>query len=198
MPFHEAATLSLTRTSRKPQGGINLVDFNPFSGSFAGVVVAENTFDASGSFIKIGIPMGLSTWGSQNSTTYSTGATVRDNLFTSSGTGAFGWAIAVAGHADAVISGNSFRNANFGGMPSSGCVPFTTLHGPDRALTAPRLSLFRCTAAKPPTPQPLIFDPSITRNIAYNQQGFTAQTIQLLICEAPSTTYAMKGFTATY
>lgn len=60
------------------------------------------------------------------------------------------------------------------------------------------LYAFRCTAALPPTPQPLVIDPSTSRNIIIDQLGFNKTSIQLLICEAPSTTMTTAGFTATY
>ncbi|ORY89356.1 hypothetical protein BCR35DRAFT_323921 [Leucosporidium creatinivorum] len=163
---------------RNVMGGINMVDPNPFSGSFSGVVVEQNTFNASGSaMIKIGVGLGPNVWGSQNTTSFTFGGTVRNNLFVSgSTTGFFGFGIGIAGHADATISGNSFQSANFGGVPTSGCP----------------------LAAIPPTPQPLIYDPAQVRNITINQAGFTVQKIMLLICQAPTSPLTTTGFTASY
>lgn len=41
-----------------------MVDVNPYSGSFAGVVVEGNTFDANSAMIKIGVAMGPNVYAS--------------------------------------------------------------------------------------------------------------------------------------
>ncbi|ORY89393.1 hypothetical protein BCR35DRAFT_300561 [Leucosporidium creatinivorum] len=167
---------SIVAVKRNVMGGINMVDPNPFSGSFSGVLVANNIFNSSSAMIKVGIPMGPNVWGSQNTTSFTFGGTVRDNLFVSGPAGYFGWGIGIAGHADATISGNSFQSANFAGVPTSGCP----------------------TAAIPPIPQPLVYDPAQIRNITIKQAGFTTQKIMLLICEAPNSPMTTTGFTASY
>ncbi|BGO99471.1 hypothetical protein NBRC10513v2_003568 [Rhodotorula toruloides] len=111
---------------RQLMGGINLVDFNPYGGSFAGTVVQSNTVIANTNFIKVGIAVGGLVWGSDNRTASRTyGGTIKNNVFRSGWTGYFGYAIAASGHNSTTITGNSARQANFGGVESSAC--FTSL-----------------------------------------------------------------------
>src|ERR1700722_3856824 len=44
-------------------GGINLVDYAPFSGDYTGTIVRNNRIEALGGFIKIGIAAGPTVWG---------------------------------------------------------------------------------------------------------------------------------------
>ncbi|GAA5856342.1 hypothetical protein JCM9279_005732 [Rhodotorula babjevae] len=109
---------------RRPLGGINLVDFSPFQGSFQGTVVENNLIFAESNMIKAGIALGGMVWGSDNRTAARTwGGTVRNNVFESGSSGYFGYAVAVAGHQKAMISGNDASGASFGGGPSEACVP---------------------------------------------------------------------------
>lgn len=74
--------------------------------------------------MKLGIGLGGMSWGSDNRTASRTfGGTVRNNKFMSGSTGYFGYAISVAGHMNAVISGNDASGAQFGGKASSSCIP---------------------------------------------------------------------------
>ncbi|GAA5946593.1 hypothetical protein JCM3775_007375 [Rhodotorula graminis] len=109
---------------RRPLGGINLVDYSPFSGSFEGTVVENNVILADTNMIKAGIALGGMVWGSDNRTAARTwGGIVRNNVFKSGSGGYFGYAVAVAGHQKAMISGNDASGAAFGGGPSEACVP---------------------------------------------------------------------------
>lgn len=49
---------------RRPLGGINLVDYSPFQGSFDGTVVEKNLIFADSNMIKTGIALGGMVWGS--------------------------------------------------------------------------------------------------------------------------------------
>ena len=51
---------TVLQQTRQVMGGINMVDTTLFGGSYEGVIVAENTFNAESSFIKVGIAMGPS------------------------------------------------------------------------------------------------------------------------------------------
>ncbi|KAL8281016.1 hypothetical protein RQP46_006695 [Phenoliferia psychrophenolica] len=149
--------------NRQLLGGINMVDYGPFGGSYAGTVVSKNTVWAKGSMIKVGIPMGGMVWGVDNRTDSRTsGGTVTGNSFLASGTGFFGYAIGAAGHNGAVVSGNQARRSSFGGVPSPSCFPQWPL----------------------PAPQAFIRDPNTTPGTW--QTGFNAQsTLVLLICKGP-------------
>ncbi|GAA5883859.1 hypothetical protein JCM16303_007420 [Sporobolomyces ruberrimus] len=109
---------------RRPLGGINMVDWNPWSGSFEGTVVEGNTLIADTNMMKVGIAIGGMVWGSDNRTAARTfGGTVRNNVFQSGSSGYFGYAVAIAGHKNANVYGNDASAANFGGNPSPACFP---------------------------------------------------------------------------
>lgn len=58
-------------------GGINLVDWNPWSGDYDQVEVSGNVLSTEGAMIKVGIAAGPLVWGSyNNSEYYNQGATV--------------------------------------------------------------------------------------------------------------------------
>ncbi|SCZ99435.1 BZ3500_MvSof-1268-A1-R1_Chr3-1g06010 [Microbotryum saponariae] len=106
---------------RQLLGGINMVDYTSL-GNFSGVVVRNNVIKSKVSLIKVGIAMGTMVWGTDNRTIARTfGGTVQNNVFTSGASGYFGYAIAVAGHANAVVTGNVAKLANFGGVESPQC-----------------------------------------------------------------------------
>ena len=44
-------------------GGINMVDYAPYSGDYTGTIVRNNTIEASGAVIRIGLGMGQRIWG---------------------------------------------------------------------------------------------------------------------------------------
>ncbi|GAA5906473.1 hypothetical protein JCM6882_004445 [Rhodosporidiobolus microsporus] len=110
--------------TRRPLGGINLVDWAPYAGTYEGTVVEGNTLIADTNMIKIGIALGGMSWGSDNRTAARTyGGVVRNNVFKSGSSGYFGYAISVAGHNNANVYGNDASGANFGGEPSVACIP---------------------------------------------------------------------------
>ncbi|GAA5893364.1 hypothetical protein JCM8208_004420 [Rhodotorula glutinis] len=147
---------------RRPLGGINLVDYSPFSGSFDGTVVEDNLIFADTNMIKAGIALGGMVWGSDNRTAARTwGGIVRNNVF-KSGSGYFGYAIAVAGHQKAMISGNDASGAAFGGGPSEACVPNPTV----------------------PTSQAFVYDHWTTTGSTL-QNNFVNAPLVFLICQAP-------------
>ncbi|BGP24006.1 hypothetical protein Rt10032_c05g2284 [Rhodotorula toruloides] len=110
--------------SRQALGGINAVDWAPWSGSFDGTVVENNVINTQGAMLKTGIALGSMTWGSDNRTAARTSlGTFRNNVLKSSGTGYFGYAISVAGHNNATVYGNDASAAQFGGSVSGWCIP---------------------------------------------------------------------------
>ncbi|GAA6007889.1 hypothetical protein JCM10207_004914 [Rhodosporidiobolus poonsookiae] len=155
---------SIYATSRQQLGGINMVDWT-FAGSFEGVVVQGNNIVANEAYMKIGVAMGGLVWGTDNRTTARTyGGTVQDNLFLSGFTGYFGFGIAVAGHNYATVTGNTFKQANFGGVDTAACF----------------------TAYYPlPAPEAVVADPYTTPGSVF-QAGFDLrQTIVYAICRGP-------------
>ncbi|GAA5892311.1 hypothetical protein JCM5296_003232 [Sporobolomyces johnsonii] len=152
--------ISKTRVSL---GGVNLVDWSPYSGSFQNVVVEDNTLIADTSMIKVGIAIGGMVWGSDNRTAARTFAgTVRNNVFQSGSTGYFGYAIAIAGHENATVYGNDASGANFGGDPSTACIPSPMV----------------------PTSQALVYDHWTTPGTVM-QNNFQDHQLVFLICQEP-------------
>ncbi|KAG5654234.1 hypothetical protein H0H81_005921 [Sphagnurus paluster] len=101
-------------------GGINMVDYEPFDGNFAGTVVTNNTIlggfatgpqdagDTKGTnledaIIKIGIAIGPRTWfGDKFGNNVSTSGTVTDNQFS----GAFSYSIAITSAQNFTVQNN--------------------------------------------------------------------------------------------
>lgn len=72
----------ITAQTRTLLGGINLVDFAPYQGNYTGTIVRNNTIDAAGAVIRIGLGMGQYVWGcfpSNDATPSFYGATVMNN-----------------------------------------------------------------------------------------------------------------------
>lgn len=97
-------------------GGINLVDYKPYDGDYTGTVVRENRITALGGFIKIGIAVGPSVWGADN-THFVRGATIVSNEIDGSN---IGYAIAVDGANDVKISDNKISSI-FNGKKDGKC-----------------------------------------------------------------------------
>ncbi|KAM0755359.1 hypothetical protein T439DRAFT_375738 [Meredithblackwellia eburnea MCA 4105] len=159
--------------NRQLLGGINMVDWSPFSGSFEGTVVKDNTIWSRGQFIKTGIPAGGMIWGVDNRTLARTFAgTVTGNTFLSTAGGYFGYAIAASGHENITVSGNNAKRASFGGVDSSSC--FT--------------SWFPL-----PTPQSFIRDPYTTPGGTWQSGFYSLVVIVLAICKGPGAIIAKSG-----
>jgi hypothetical protein len=84
-------------------GGINLVDYHPFDGDYAGTIVRHNVIEAAGGFIKIGIAIGPAVWGLGHGE-INRGASVTDNVI--EGDGGFGYGIAIDGARGLTVTGN--------------------------------------------------------------------------------------------
>jgi len=117
-------------------GGINLVDYSPFNGSFLGVVVENNTImggfaegtpsgnetkgdDEFDVIIKMGIAIGPRTWfGNHYFNNVSSSAIIRNNQFT----GAFGYGIAMSSAKNFTVEGNILiGNTSFIGSRGPNC-----------------------------------------------------------------------------
>lgn len=83
-------------------GGINMVDYWPMGGSFAGTLVQGNTINAQNAFIKVGIPMGQMIWMTVPQTSPPRlfgGARIIGNRFISGPKGYFGFMIGISRYA---------------------------------------------------------------------------------------------------
>ncbi|KAK4700395.1 hypothetical protein P7C70_g5853, partial [Phenoliferia sp. Uapishka_3] len=173
-PGSQVTGNTVKSVNRQLMGGINMVDWGPFSGSFTGTVVSGNTIFAQGNFIKIGVAIGGMVWGVDNRTIARTyGGTVQNNIFRSGASGYFGYSIGIAGHANATISGNDATAANFGSILSPNCYNFPL-----------------------PTPQSFVADEWTTPGSSL-QPNFFMSTLALLICRGPGPIIARFGLGAT-
>src|SRR5262249_3672249 len=75
---------TIRAATRSLLGGINMVDYSPTSGDYTGTIVENNTVDASGALIRVGIAMGPRVWFDCSITQVNRGGTVRNNTLTGS------------------------------------------------------------------------------------------------------------------
>ncbi|MCX4597508.1 right-handed parallel beta-helix repeat-containing protein [Streptomyces sp. NBC_01549] len=106
---------TVTARTRTLLGGINMVDYYPTDGNYTGTVVRDNTIDAKGAFIKVGIAMGSQVWDCPTDTVY--GGTVKDNTLTGAH---FGYGYAASGVRDWTVTGNKDQ-AQHVGVAGDGC-----------------------------------------------------------------------------
>lgn len=126
-------------------GGVNMVDYDPFSGNYSGTVVRNNTImggfaagpaeagEAKGvnsedAIIKIGIAIGPRTWfGNRFGLNVSQSGTVMDNRLT----GAFSYGIAITSAKNFTVENNVlFGNTSFIGARGPNCTTFDTVPTP--------------------------------------------------------------------
>jgi len=117
-------------------GGINMVDYEPWSGNYTGTTVYNNTIlggfanenpdknnskgiNAEHAIIKIGIAIGPRTWfGTKFGSNVSRSGIVHDNKLS----GAFSYGIAITSAANFTVQGNSFfGNSSFIGARGPNC-----------------------------------------------------------------------------
>lgn len=98
-------------------GGVNLVDWGPFSGNNVNTTVVGNTIDAQGALIKVGVAIGPAVWG-ENTKDRIRGARVLNNLFRGAN---MGYGIAASGATEITVQGN-VAQAQFGGKIGETCL----------------------------------------------------------------------------
>jgi len=101
-------------------GGINMVDFDPYFGNYTGTIVRNNTIDASGAVIRIGLGMGHRVWGclpSDSTEPPLDGATVTGNILRGD---RMQYGFAVDGVRNWTVTGN-FDEARHSGRPTVDC-----------------------------------------------------------------------------
>ncbi|KAG8976975.1 hypothetical protein FRB90_008953, partial [Tulasnella sp. 427] len=158
-------------------GGINLVDYDPWSGDFTSTVVENNQIlggfatnltdpskeegkNAEDAFIKIGIAMGARTWfGDKYGMSLNRGAVVRNNFFQ----GAFGYAMAAATIQNFTVSGNTVDDD----------VTFIGSVGPNCSTTDAT-----------PAPEPFVYNSSQVLDSSM-QQAFVDRDADSLTCILP-------------
>ncbi len=105
--------------SRVLLGGINMVDYSPYSGNFNGTVVSGNIIDSglSGGFIKIGIAIGPEVWGGVAHAGPVVGGKVVNNILKGNN---FAYGIAVNGAQNFTVQSNQlFNHPIFDGLMKS-------------------------------------------------------------------------------
>jgi hypothetical protein len=108
---------TIVAKTRTLLGGINMVDYAPYSGDYTGTVAKNNTLRADGALIKVAIAIGPQVWW-HNTTDFNRAGTVENNLLSGA---PIGYGIAAAGAQGFVVSGN-VSTATFGGDLSA-CMP---------------------------------------------------------------------------
>jgi hypothetical protein len=103
--------------SRVMLGGINLVDYNPVHGNYSGTKVLNNTIDARGALIKVGVASGPGTWFCEPDSTVNHGATIQSNTLQGAH---MGYGYAVRGVSQWTITGNN-DNSTHAGVAGSMC-----------------------------------------------------------------------------
>jgi len=102
-------------------GGINMVDFGPFDGNYAGTRVHANVIDADGATIRVALGMGYRVWSCvdpNDPTDYTLfGATVSDNILRGTH---MQYGLAVDGVRDWTVTGNQDL-ASHSGTPTGQC-----------------------------------------------------------------------------
>lgn len=110
----------ITAQTRTLLGGINLVDYAPYDGNYSGTIVRNNTIDAAGAVIRIGLGMGQFVWGcfpSTDATPPFYGATVVNNTLQGDH---MQYGYLVDGVKDWTVAEN-IDNAKHSGAPSQDC-----------------------------------------------------------------------------
>jgi parallel beta-helix repeat protein len=106
---------TITAVTQTLLGGINLVDYAPMNGNYAGTTVTGNVIDAQSALIKVGIAMGPQVWGCGTGT--NTGASVTGNTLQGQDM-AYGYA--VNGVSNWTVTGN-VDNSRHVGTVGAGC-----------------------------------------------------------------------------
>jgi hypothetical protein len=96
--------------------GINMVDYEPWDGDYTRVHVHHNTISGLGSYLKVGINIGPSTWSDDTDSIVHSG-TVTDNIITGEG---MGYGIVVASAKGFTVLDNK-STATYSGVMGEGC-----------------------------------------------------------------------------
>ncbi|CAF1204509.1 unnamed protein product [Adineta steineri] len=126
-PFTTVMNNTIIAMSRVLLGAINMVDYEPYSGDYSGVIVTDNTIWAASAFIKTGIAIGPAVWGA-DTTNYNRNGIVRNNTIKGNN---MGYGIIVSGAQNFTVVDNN-STANYSGSFTSNC--FTPNNAPPMAF----------------------------------------------------------------
>lgn len=110
---------TIVAQTRTLLGGINMVDYAPYSGDYTGTIVRNNTIDAAAAVIRIGLGMGEHVWGCipNDTTSIMRGGTVTGNVLKGS---KMQYGFAVSGVTDWTVTDNRDESKHIG-TPSNPC-----------------------------------------------------------------------------
>jgi parallel beta-helix repeat protein len=115
---------TIVAATRQLLGGINMVDYAPVAGNYAGTTVTGNVIDGAGAFIKVAVAMGPQVWACVPG--LNRGGTVTDNTVKGLNVG---YGYAVNGVTNWTVRSN-VDIARHVGIPSGGCLGPQTQPGP--------------------------------------------------------------------
>ncbi|PRP77796.1 hypothetical protein PROFUN_07738 [Planoprotostelium fungivorum] len=155
--------------SRVALGGINLVDYGPYSGDYTGTIIDGNTVWARGAQIKAAIAAGTRVWGDTSGNT-NFGATITNNIIKGN---YLAYGIPVSGVNNFTVTNNIFSGSYSGSNAYCGT----------RVTNAP--------------PSAMVFDPRYVSN-SNLQSGYIKGQVDYSICiqpgVSPSLTYVAGQF----
>jgi hypothetical protein len=132
-PFTTVTNNTIIATSRVLLGGINMVDYGPYSGDYTGTTVTGNTIWAKSAFIKTGIAIGPAVWG-DDTTNYNRNGVVHNNIIMGDN---MGYGIIASGVSNFIVIDNN-STASYSGAFTSSC------HTPNNA---PPMAFLKSTRA---------------------------------------------------
>ena len=156
--------IAMTRTL---MGGINMVDYRPYSGNYSGTTVTNNVIDAQGAMIKVGLAIGPAVWANSTKVVY--GGTVTNNLIKGN---YLGYAVAVSGVKNFTVT-NNMVSGNFSGQQDFFSETNTDPYP-------------KCSASHPnPPAQPFLMNPRRSAGSFQGQDFAYSKSFKVLICLQP-------------
>jgi hypothetical protein len=177
------------------QGGIAMVDYDPFGGDLSGTVVDANTIDAAGARIAIGIAMGPRVWNAPwcSSSRMLRGGSVTNNALTGS---FMGYGLAASGVDGWTVTGNTVDATVWGtpGLACGGGPPLRPFPGPFLKDPARARGTFQPEFVDAPTLDNILqMNPSISSRLRPNGVAFPPGTASVTLDWDP-----VSGATAYY
>lgn len=131
-PYTTVRNNTIIAKTRTLLGGINMVDYAPYSGKYTGTIVTGNTVWAKSAYIKTGIAIGPAVWG-DDVTHFNCNGTVVNNVIQGDN---MGYGIIVSGACNFTVLDNK-STAKYSGAFTSAC------HTPNNAPPMPFLKSLR-------------------------------------------------------
>lgn len=126
-PFTTVKNNTIIAKTRILLGGINMVDYGPYSGDYTGATVIDNTIWAQSAFIKTGIAIGPAVWGADK-TKYNRNGLVQNNIIKGDN---MAYGIIISGAQNFTVLDNK-STAKYSGAFTSNC--YTPNNAPPMAF----------------------------------------------------------------